>query len=78
VVLLIVLTLLTLLVVVGLTFTVLSGQFRRAAESSARKERYGVPPDKLLDRAMSRTGTRPRRRTASSCGSSPGCRVSTR
>ena len=37
IVLLIILTLLTLLIVLGLTFAILSGQFRRAAEASARK-----------------------------------------
>ena len=52
VVLLVVLTLLTLLIVVGLTFTVLSGQFRRAAEASASKERYDDGGQQLLDRAM--------------------------
>ena len=52
IVLLVILTLLTLLIVVGLTFAVLSGQFRRAAEAGVRQERYGDPPDRLLDRAM--------------------------
>ncbi len=52
VVLLIVLTLLTLLIVLGLTFAIISGQFRRGAEAAARKERYGMPPEKQLDRAM--------------------------
>ncbi|MHB8973617.1 MAG: hypothetical protein ACYC3X_25725 [Pirellulaceae bacterium] len=52
VVLLIVIMLLTLLMVIGLTFAILSGQFRRAAESSARKDRYGDPAEKLVDRAM--------------------------
>ncbi len=52
VVLLIVLSLLTLLVVIGLTFALVSGQFRRAAEVAARQEQYGDPPDKLLDQAM--------------------------
>ncbi|MHB8861704.1 MAG: hypothetical protein ACYC6N_04810 [Pirellulaceae bacterium] len=52
VVLLIVLTLLTLLIVVGLTFAILSGQFRRQAEANARKDRYGDPANSLLERAM--------------------------
>ena len=52
VVLLIVLILLTLLMVIGLTFVVISGQFRRGADAAARTERYGMPPEKLLDRAM--------------------------
>ena len=52
IVLLIILTLLTLLIVVGLTFALLSGQFRRGADASARQQRYGMPKDKLLDRAM--------------------------
>ncbi len=52
VVLLVVLTLLTLLIVIGLTFVVLSGQFRRAAESNARKERYDSSPKQTLDKAM--------------------------
>ena len=41
VVLLIVLILLTLLLVIGLTFAVLSGQFRRGAEAAVRTDRYG-------------------------------------
>ncbi len=52
VVLLVVLTLLTLLIVIGLTFVVLSGQFRRTAETGVRKERYADDPAKLPDRAM--------------------------
>ncbi len=52
VVLLIVLTLLTLLVVVGLTFALISGQFRRAAEVAALQELHGDPPKKLLDQAL--------------------------
>ena len=36
VVLLVVLTLLTLLIVLGLTFTIISGHYRRAAEASAQ------------------------------------------
>ncbi|MFW6171173.1 MAG: hypothetical protein ACODAD_11840, partial [Planctomycetota bacterium] len=51
VVLLVVLTLLTLLIVVGVTLVVISGQFRRGAEASARQERYGDDPEKLVDRA---------------------------
>jgi len=52
IVLLIILTLLTLLIVVGLTFAILSGQYRRAAESSARQQRYGDPAEKILDRVV--------------------------
>lgn len=52
VVLLVVLTLLTLLIVVGLTFAIISGQYRRAAEAAARQNRYGDPPDRLLERGM--------------------------
>jgi len=52
IVLLIILTLLTLLIVVGLTFALLSGQFRRGADASARKDRYGDPPSAVLERAL--------------------------
>ena len=52
VVLLVVLTLLTLLIVIGLTFAALSGQFRRAAEAGARKVRYQADPAESLDQAM--------------------------
>ena len=56
IVLLVVLTLLTLLIVVGLTFVVLSGQFRRAAEAGARKERYEPNPAQSIDEAMYQSG----------------------
>ncbi len=52
VVLLVVLTLLTLLIVVGLTFTLLSGQFRRAAEAGARNDRYDANAAETADNAV--------------------------
>jgi hypothetical protein len=52
VVLLIVLILLMLLIVSGLTFAIISGQFRRAAEASGRRERVGDDPRQLTDRVM--------------------------
>jgi hypothetical protein len=60
IVLLIILVLLTLLVVTGLTYAILAGHNRRAAETSARKERYGTPPQELLDRAMCQLVREPR------------------
>ncbi len=52
VVLLIILTLLTLLVVIGVTFALISGQYRRSAEEAAKSDLYGDPPAQLADRVM--------------------------
>ncbi len=52
VVLLVVLTLLTLLIVIGLTFAALSGHLRRAGEANALRERFGDDPKDLTDQAM--------------------------
>ncbi len=52
VVLLIILTLLTLLIVIGVTFALVSGQYRRAAEEAAKSDLYGDPPEQLADRVM--------------------------
>ena len=52
VVLLIILTLLTLLIVIGVTFALISGQYRRAAEEAAKNDLYGDPPAQLADRII--------------------------
>ncbi len=52
VVLLVVLTLLTLLIVIGLTFVLLAGGYRRAAEANSRQARYGDKPNQLMDRVI--------------------------
>ena len=60
VVLLVVLTLLTLLLVVGLTLTVLSGHFRRAAEANARKNATTMTVSSFLTAPCTNwSGTRP-------------------
>ncbi|GIW95962.1 MAG: hypothetical protein KatS3mg110_4003 [Pirellulaceae bacterium] len=52
VVLLVVLTLLALFLVIGTTFLLVAGSYRKAAQSQAREEWYSMPPQRLLDEAM--------------------------
>jgi hypothetical protein len=52
VVLLVVLSLLVLFVVVGLTYVVVAGQFRKAAFASAKRQKLAEQPEKLTDLAI--------------------------
>jgi hypothetical protein len=52
VVILVVLSLLVLFTLLVVTYAIVSGQYRRAAEAFARQELLGVQPQKDLDRAF--------------------------
>lgn len=52
VVILIVLSLLVLFVLLAVTFAIVAGQYRRAAEAQSRQEWLGVPAEKQLDSAV--------------------------
>ena len=58
VLLFVVLSLLVLFVLVGITFVVVAGQYRRTTISAIRHERTGDAPEKLL--ASCRDATHPR------------------
>ena len=52
VVILVVLSLLVLFVLLVVTFSIVAGQYRRAAQAHARKEWLGEDPQKIADRVM--------------------------
>lgn len=52
IVILVVLSLLVLFVLLAVTFAIVAGQYRLAAESHSREEQLGDPPRRVLDRAF--------------------------
>ena len=52
VILLAIISLLTMFMLIGITFVVVSGHFKRAAITNSQARQLGVPPQKHLDNAM--------------------------